>query len=417
MKKLIAVAVFSLVLTACKASDPSVVGPPTQKAPVVYPLLHQGTPRDAPVTFDPKVDILFVIDDSQSMEKYQQRLKDNVRQFVAAIAKSGAIDFHIGVTQVWDSTRYSTGKVPPSCTEADGTVHINYVGFGALLPLKAPPGKESLLGPFDKRFISKQPGFESVLEQSILIGVQELIKANAKKTVPCESGPEVEEILTPIWASFQADAVSKFQPNFWRPDSLKVFMILSDAKEGSNLTAKFVDSTSRKWTGAPAKGPQDKYRVYVAGMVPGTTVNGSTCRPDFGFKLTDNTIPNHEIAELARLSGGKILSICDSDYGQKLAGFGDEIKMATLKNVRQKLEFRPNRNETQLPESKRFQLKFKGERLKEGGLSIDLKTGKETITGGADWAYDTQTNDVVIRGNFWDENPKASIDIVYVRGN
>lgn len=397
---------LTTIVAGCHAKDPDVIGQP---APVVYSALHQGASSNDKITADPQVDILFVIDDSESMDKYQDRLKANVHQFVGAFANTKAIDWHIGVTQIWDSSRYSTGKVPPACKNADGSTHLNYMGPGALLPLKAPVGQGALLSTFDKQYLTDKAGFESVLEESLTIGVQHLIKNQPGK---CESGPEVEEVLTPIWFSFQPEIVQQYNTGFWRADSFKVFMVLSDAKEGSILKAEYLDSQIRAWANAPALGPQNKYRVYVAGMIPGTRIT-SDCKPDPGFALSSGVIPEHEIAKLAELSGGKMLSICSKNYGSELANFGQEIKRATLQNKHVKLAAPPDMNTDKLPEKSRFALKFQGQPLTRGSLAVDRATGTESITGG-DWAYDPQQNEVVVRGTFWEDHPKAEIDIQYV---
>ena len=262
-----------------------------------------------------------------------------------------------------------------------------------------------------------------MLEASLLLGEQNLIKGHPGKPVACDSGTVVEDVLTPIWFSFQPETIEQHNAGFWRQGSLKVFIVLSDAKEGSNLTADYVDSQIRAWAGAPAVGPQNSYRVYVAGMVPGTQISNGVvvggsdvqpnCKPDPGWGIKNGPIPQGEIASLAKLSGGKMLSICSKDYGTQLGSFGVDIKRTTLQDQRQKLTFPPDMNNSQLPADKRFQLKFNGQTLTEGKLSVDPKTGEESVTGG-DWAYDPETNEVVVRGTFWEDHPKAVIDISYV---
>ena len=48
--------------------------------------------------YNPAVDLLFIIDDSGSMKKYQQRLMANARSFVDYFFNKNVIDYHIGVT-------------------------------------------------------------------------------------------------------------------------------------------------------------------------------------------------------------------------------------------------------------------------------------------------------------------------------
>src|SRR5437868_11735672 len=119
-------------------------------------------------------------------------------------------------------------------------------------------------------------------------------------------------------------------------------------------------------------------------MIPGTRVS-SDCKPDPGIALQGGSIPEHEIAKLADLSGGKMLSICSKNYGSELAKFGEEIKRATLQNKHVKLSAPPDMNTEKLPEKSQFALKFEGQRLTRGSLAVDRTTGAESIKNG-DWA-------------------------------
>lgn len=404
MKKLIVFLVAGLALSACKSKDSYVRGPAihTQDPSIIVTPIREGATGTAQIFSNPKVDILFVIDDSQSMLPYQQRLQANVHRLVESLAQAKSLDVRIAVTQIWDDNRYSTGVVPPKCTLPDGSQHVNYVADGAALPLKLPQG-DSYKTFSGRAFVSPQePGAKEVLENSIVLGVQDLIK---NKPGQCESGPEVESVLGPIHESL----FSTYNKDFWRDDSLKVFMVLSDAKEGSNETAESLDTLIRAVTHAEPIGPQDKYRVYVAGMKPGTRTS-SSCKPDPGFGRPA-VIPDHEIAKLARLSDGEIFSICDANYGDELAKFADDIKKATLKNreyALQPVDINPN-----LPKDKQFKLKLGDVELKQGGLAFNSK-GEQVITNGGDWAYDLQHDKVIVRGDFWNDHPGQGITISYV---
>jgi hypothetical protein len=397
-----------IILCACSSKDESFKATPT-----VYATATGSAENPHIVKPVPKVDIYFIIDDSNSMEVHQANLRANVSKFIAKIAQETTIDFHIGIGRIWDSGRYIPEVMPAICA-ANGQVNYEPNGNGGLLPIKS-DSNPIFNG---KRFITRQEGFEKVLESSVELGIATLVKT-PDATHPCPTGPEVEEVLTPIKASFQPDKLKGINKGFWRPDSFKVFVTLSDAQEGSDLHAVDLDQEIRKWVGAPLTGPQDKYRVFAVTMVPKTI---ATCRPDYGFRksATSNLplkigdkVPEHEIATLAALSGGKTLSICSSDYGDQLAQFGEAIKNDTIRVIRQQIDL-PDHN-PELEQKKQLHLVFDfdpNNSLKQGTLLYE--NGREIVSGG-DWAYDYNLNQVVIRGDLsaWSQHPNAQIQIIY----
>ena len=99
----------------------------------------------------PALDLLFVIDNSKSMKPHQERLKDNIDQFVAGLNQLGVglLDYRIGVTQTYDSTRYFK-RSPVESEEYDNEIsewtrilpkgaekpQKNFERLGKLVPLK-----------------------------------------------------------------------------------------------------------------------------------------------------------------------------------------------------------------------------------------------------------------------------------------
>jgi hypothetical protein len=402
LKALTLAAIFLII--GCKAQDDSLTRPP-----VVYGTQEIGA-RGETVRYEPKVDMVFIVDDSDSMLNHQENLRRNVPQLVAGLASSKIINFHIGVMQIWDSYRYS--HMPAVCP-ADG--HRSYEAEGGLMPLKAPQGQESFLKNFSQRFVSRGDGFSEVLGASIELG------ENTLRHQPCEEGPEVEEILPVIMATL--DNNPSQNQGFFRDDAFKVFIILSDALEGSDMDANFVNLALRAKYGAPAVGGQDKFRVYSVVMKPKTVISNS-CKADPGFHLHNgDTVPEHPLSRLSELANGDdngVLSICAPDYGTQLLAFGKEIKKATLKNVKVPVPYAPNFNDKDLPEDKRFQVKLGGEILTQGTYHIDVKTGQATIDSG-DWVYRQWLDDskhmqreILVRGDLanWEKDPSAQIEVI-----
>lgn len=411
------VAAFVVMInSACHPKSASVAPPP-----VIYGVTSEDN-RAAPVArIIPKVEIVIYIDDSWSMDPHQTNLSINADKFVAGIAESKIIDFRIAVVQAWDSYRY--GRIPAKCM-IDGKEHRNYEGLGVLLPLKAPAGKEQLLKNFagnaNGRFVSRAEGFKEVLAETLKLGAQKL-----RKDGPCETGPEVEELFPPMIASI--DANTRQNQGFWRDDSFKVFIILSDAFEGQKkLSASDVNQNLRNWLGAPLVGYQDKFRVYSVAMKPGERVSAQ-CKADYGWQLpVGSVVPDHPFAELTRLANNSktndaVLSICSSNYGSQLLKFGQEIKRDTLRNQKFAIDGEPNFNRTDLPENKQFQVLLDGKPLKLGNLKYDSATGVQSIADGS-WAYlqyqgdDRKMNRIIyIRGDLkaLEENPTAQVEVRY----
>ena len=111
------IVVMAIYLQACQSDSTPLVSPPRSESSVeqetVFETVEgpeaervQETNTPVRVVFQPKLDILFVIDDSRSMEPHQINLSRNIDRFVEGFSKERFIDFHIGVTGIWDSRRY-----------------------------------------------------------------------------------------------------------------------------------------------------------------------------------------------------------------------------------------------------------------------------------------------------------------------
>ena len=82
---------LSISLISCSPAIPKAVAPgvPVDKT------YREGEGGDSTIEFTaPKVDILFVIDDSGSMSTHQQSLANNVGRFVQQFFQGIQIDFH-----------------------------------------------------------------------------------------------------------------------------------------------------------------------------------------------------------------------------------------------------------------------------------------------------------------------------------
>ncbi|HAG91170.1 MAG TPA: hypothetical protein DCL41_04830 [Bdellovibrionales bacterium] len=357
--------------------------------------------------YDPRVDILFVIDNSASMEVHQANLRRNIKKFVDAIAKTKIIDFHIGVTTVFDSSRYGS-EVKKTCGGKQ-----NYLENGELSPLKG-------VGPSENgiHFVTRREGYADVLEKTLNVGIADFHNASSGGSA-CSTGPEVEEVFSPILESFNEANQNVRNKDFWRKGSLKVVMIVTDAEDSTkDMTPQLVyEELYRLSESTPEN---QKFHIYAVAPPVGAPVkniggrggyvNGnSKCRLDFGFeKLQANgskawptTVPYHNIKSLVDMAGGDLLSICDSNYGAKLAAVGEKIRVATLKEIVFELKALPD-----VTEGRGIRVWFhRGE-----NTSVALEQGK-------DWDYNAQDNLVVVQGIQldWDKYPDAYISVDYFK--
>jgi hypothetical protein len=352
-----------------------------------------GQTRGEGLKFDPRVDILFVIDNSASMAPHQANLRRNINKFVNSIARTKVIDFHIGVTTIYDSVRYGS-IVQKTCGGK-----INYLDNGELTPL------QGLATPITERFVSRKQGFVNVLEQTLNVGVSPFLNSSTG----CSTGPEEEESFSPIIASFGEKNQTTSNIGFWREGSLKVIMIVSDAFDASKeLTPSLVYENLYQLSGST---PNDqKFRIYAVAPIPSQSVNqktgmidgSKTCQLDFGYKENGafpSRVPDHNVAQLVEMAGGRLLSICSSNYGVELAKVGEEIRVATLKDIVYDLPKIPDRSP---------------QRNIRVWFHRDAKVSQELVEN-EHWYYDAQENRVVIHGMKldWDEYPDAYISVDY----
>lgn len=217
---------------ACQTQAPPLVAPPEPPPPPEVYTENQAVAEPTNNSFEPKLDILFVIDDSQSMAPHQQRLAANISRFVESFSVEGFIDFHIGVVSIWDSVRYGT-----TVLEMNSSGVRNFDPIGELKTLKAPAGQEALVEGMVPRYLSRdsfasREDFLSVLRETLLIGYRPYCctkrqireaEAEAKKTGAEPkiefSGPEYEELFSPVVAALGApERLQGPNQGFFAPD-------------------------------------------------------------------------------------------------------------------------------------------------------------------------------------------------------
>lgn len=153
------------------------------------------------------MDILFVIDTSASMCSDQANLRRNIQHFVAGFLKNNKIDFHIGVVAAWDSRLYDAGA--------------RRYQNGELRPVVV-RGR-----PTSARFITPQTAdLQRTLANTLYIGFEAFDPSK-----PATTGPEREELFSPIIAAFSNTMAAGPNAGFRRPEAHLAVVIVTDTED------------------------------------------------------------------------------------------------------------------------------------------------------------------------------------------
>jgi hypothetical protein len=268
-------------LVACAKSETPFLQTPAQKVEAVTVVAGKTT-----AIADPKVTIVFVTDNSGSMDVHQETMKNNISTFASKFFLKTRINYRIGVVPVYDRF-YSDGQA--QCRLASDVRKMN--PRGELVPLKGAEGK----------FIDRAtPNGAQVLKDTIKLGVR--------------CGPEAEESFEPVLALMEDD-INASNDSFYEKDSYLVVIFLTNADDANyNLGAQ--DFYNKL---VAAKGG-DKSKLLFAAAVP----NSNSCATD--AKPT-------KILELIKIANDQpgvpqnsmVLDLCSNKFGAKLAEFGEQI--------------------------------------------------------------------------------------------
>lgn len=255
--KLFAILALIFAVGACNEPNPKLVA--------VAPRPPQDKVKDEgeKVLYNPTVDILFVIDNSGSMDQKQRNLAANVNLFTSEIQKYTALDFHIGVVT---STMYGGwgGR-----SKSDGRLTGNPI------------------------YVDRNtPDLVRTLGRNLIVGVD---------------GNSTEEFFTPVRAALSPPLVNVENAGFYRPDAYLLVIFITD---GEDLSSMQPDDLYKLLLGMKQN---DKAKIITNGVVIPTNVMNCD---------RSGELPPRKIEQFLKLSGGTMFGLCDVDYGQKLANLG-----------------------------------------------------------------------------------------------
>ncbi len=407
-------AAFAL-LSACspESNDIKAQMPVQEKAKPEVPVYDKVSPQEfkwisedggqSQFDFNPQVDILFVMDNSDSMKSAQENLKSNIDRFTAGITKNKMIDYHIGVVATWDSTERFAKMKKDSFNVGD----LRYV-------------KDSSGKAVNKRFYTKADGGKNSLAVTIAIGV----------TPYAEGGPEIEEFFSPVAAAIEKTGRGDVNEGFFRDNAQLVVVIMTDADDSTSrispeqMAKTLIDFKGGKEEKVSVYGvlvrPSDpdqfkdwdlrihpKYHPECFDITQKGAKNNGKCT-GFGPDRLDQLIvaANANAGTPEQIRSKYIMSILSKSYGTDLAKMGDDITVKTL--------------EKEIFLSQRPRLTQDGQLMVRVryGTDKELAAGRGQIIpqkqdGG--WLYDPENNSVRLSGKInynYQDGARFAVDLI-----
>lgn len=254
-----------LALSALSCNSPSVTDKQIPSVPVNEKVSEDHNSQ----VFNPTIDILFVVDNSASMDSHQRNLANNVDVFVNEFLKSSIIDYHIGVIS----------------TDMDSDSWAGTPCCGKLI------GKP--------KFVERTtPNVATTLAKLIKIGTD---------------GSGTERAFAPIFDAMGVQSQT-WNQNFFRKDAFIAVVFITDAEDQSHESAQDLYDFLVKEKKDPAK-------VLGYGAIIPTGADESRCPRD----AFDAPTKIEEFLKLVTNAGKNEFGLCDPDFGQQIAGMGKDI--------------------------------------------------------------------------------------------
>jgi hypothetical protein len=230
-------------------------------------------------TYNTKVDIVMMIDNSSSMAVHQNRLAQEIPQMINALNKAG-LDWHIGIT----------------------SSDMNGDGFG------------------DGGYLIGEPAFISAQTANGLTMLQQRIQLG-------EMGSNLERGLDSVKSVMKLNNLNAYAPGFYRDDALLAVIFLTDEKDHSQITptefVNFMDQIKRPFPSGE--------RSWTANLI-GTLALDPNCTAN-GFLSSALYY-----IDVVKASNGVEASICTSSLAQAV----QNVKVRMLEFTRDfRLERKP----------------------------------------------------------------------------
>jgi hypothetical protein len=313
------------------------------------------------VEFNPAVDILFVVDNSNSMEKAQGWLREGIAEFVDGFGENSSVDYRAGVITVYDTGRCGRvykGQVR-DCYPAGQLQPIKTIAKVDVLDAEGKPVFEADGKTIKKqeKFVAGQPGFVSRGEGSAAI-----LKATLDVGSPTldEGGPQFEEMFMPVLEALKPSMNNGPNKGFIRNDSQVVIIFVSDENDGSAISTDMFVPTVQAALSNPKMNGSDRLTMHGVLAVGG-------CKPG---KIAR---PPSRLVKVIKEVNGDTYPICNpTEFANGLKKIGKNIRERMMRSSFV-LNGRPARGSIKV---------FYGD--------VELKSG---------WKYVARTNTIEISSN------------------
>ncbi len=260
----IVIALAAYGLAACSPASPKLIAEPQ----ITFEKIDDKT-ND--LARRPSVDILFVVDDSASMENHQANLANNIDLFVDEFSKLKVIDYHIGVIS----------------TSADDSGGLR--------------------------------GYPKYVEASTLDGAA-FLKKNIKLGT---NGSGTEQMFDPVTRALSPYMIGGINSGFYRQDAYLIVIFISDAEDQSYI---YDPNTFMNFV-VNLKGSKDKILSYGA-IIPSGADTTDCARDQW-----DEPKRTEDYLGLNINAGRNVVWLCDPQFGSKLVEFSKEIVKTVNKPI------------------------------------------------------------------------------------
>lgn len=232
------------------------------------------------VVVDPRLDILFVVDNSGSMMPHQDNLATNVAKFTSELTKSSFIEYNIGVITT------DGGYGNDCCGKLVGNPRVVH---------------------------KKTPNLNTVLARNFRVGTD---------------GSANEMVFDLVKLALTNPNLSNWNAGFYRPDATLALMFITDAEDQSD---KLDDRSFYQFLLSLKGGKASKVLAYGAIVPSNDTMN---CSRDDGYT---KPVRIERFLEALPNNKNNVINLCDPDYGTRLANLAksivDEVSTIRLTQV------------------------------------------------------------------------------------
>ena len=318
--------------------------------------------------YNPSVDILFIIDNSESMKNVQSLLAKNAELFIDQFLDTEFVDYHIAVTssstrEEYDENNYShpdhdsQRSVPPKPSPKPK------ISMGSLARCNELAGEQNYN--YSNYVDRKTPKNDECLMEMMKVGIDGYIK---------------EDFLSIPMLTLVESALTRHHFSFYRPEAHLAIFVITDTHDQSGFSIE----KSYGFLLDLKKGDKNKIH-YAIGIITFQVFQYSCMR--------DRDVIPHKLMEMVELFGprGFQFELCQFDYGKSLAHFANHLIESVLTVP---LDF--------LPDVSTIEVYY------------DHKGGSQRIPNGANgWAYNTGSNAIRLSRDVHLEQTGGQFNIKY----